>query len=435
MSNSRKAIRQEVVRSLQGPYIFESTCSTNTNANLAILGDYLSSILNNTMFVGNFLYCSYDAAGTSGAPEGEYKRIASYAASTGTFTLDSATTAAITASDKVELHTKIHPTVIHECIDRALRKMLYPSLAVPSLMADADMEASGTTAYTAAAGATLAKNTTAANVFRGGQSLSVTADSGADGGDRYAYQQFNVMVGQTYYVFAVCRNSAAATSCKIEAYDATSGATIAHADSTVTAWGGLGFEFTIPASCELMDIRLYTPTASGVSYWDHVGLYQADGRRFALPTWVTDKWQVGGMFYQPEDASLVADTTVLDTMPPERWEGDVIKEGGIVYVVPDPPFNCHAPIYVRALKPYSALATDAATTDADLDWVTAKTKLECRRLLRETTTSAEERRIAQQDFAEAEQEASALDRRFMPKIDHPWGFGEGPLWGLREIGR
>jgi len=434
MSNTRKAIRQEVAKLLQGPHLFESTASANLTANLVILSDYLSTLLQNNMFVGNILYVSYDAAGLGGAPEGEYRRIASYLATTGTFTMDGNYTAAVTTSDKVEIHTRVHPVVLHDCIDRALRKMLYPTLAVPSLMADADMEASGTTSWTAAAGATLAKNTTAANVFRGAQSLSITADAGADDGDRYCYQRFNVMAGDIYYVFAACRNSAAATQCKLQAYDVTNGAEIESKTSTQMAWGGLGFSFTIPASCEQVDIRLHTPTASGISYWDHVGLFQQGGRRYALPSWVTEKWQVGRLVYQLKGSEFVADTAAMDVTVPVRWEHiRVKKEGATVYIAPDPPFNYAQPIYLECLRPYSSLSADSSTCDADLDWLAAKTKLECLRMLATPQIPGEERKELERELARAEVDAAALDRHFAPKIEHAWGFGEESLWAPRSI--
>jgi len=398
---------------------------------LVLVSDYTSSILSDGMYVGNFLYVSYDAGGASAAPEGEYRRIAQYDASAGQFTMDAAFSAAVTLNDKVEMHSRIHPVVLHECIDSALRKMMYPTIAVPSLMADADMEASGTTSWTAGGGATLAKNTTAANVYRGVQSLSVTDDGS---GNDYAYQRFSVTPGDTYYVFGVGRNSAVATSCKLQAYDVTNAAEIDSETSTQLEWGGLGFSLTIPASCEQMDIRLITVTASGISYWDHVGLYRSGCRRYALPSWVTEKGQVGRLVYQLEGSELAADTTAMDTQAPTRWEHmRVKKEGATVYIAPDPPFNHVGPIYVECVRPYAALATDAATTDADLDWVACKTRYECLRRLATAEMPAEERKQLEAEFNKTALEAASMDRRFMPKVEHTWGFGEEALWAPAEI--
>lgn len=431
MSNTRKAIRQETAQLLTGPCVLEATASTNTTKDEVLLADYTSTLLQDGHFVGNIMYVSYDVGGANAAPEGEWGRIQEYDASAGKFTLDAEFTVAVTAGDKVEIHTVTHPTLIHQAIDRALRKMLYPTLAVPSLTADADMEASGTTSWTDDGSITLAKDTTAANVFRGTQSLSGT-DSG--GGDEYGYQSFNVVEGDTYYVSAVCRTSAAATQCKLQAYDATSSAEIESETHDETAWQVLGFEFTIPTSCKSLQIRLITVTASGVTYWDHVQLLQRRQRRYALPSWVTEIWQVGRTVYQSEGTELVSYGTMPDEKPPTRWEHvRPKKEGPTVYIAPDPPFNNNTPVYVECLRSYAALSADTSTTDADLDWVAAKAKYECLRMLAAPLVPTDERGEFRKALEEAKMEAAAMDARFMPHIEQPFGFGGEALWGLREI--
>lgn len=426
MSNTRTAIRQELGRLLHSHELV-STADTNATAANVVLRDYKSTLLQDGLFVGWFIYVSYDAGGAHGAPEGEWGRVYTYTANTGTFVLDHDLTAAVTLDDQVELWQVIHPKVSHTCIDRALRKMYYSTLAVPSLMADADMESSGTSYWTAS-GASIAKNTdtTAGNVWRGLQSLSVT-DSG--GGNGYAKQQFKVMGGDAYYVWAACRNSAAATQCKLESYDATNNVEIESETSNEQAWGGLGFSFTIPDTCELLDIRLITVTASGVSYWDHVGLYQQGARRYALPNWVTEIGQVGRTIYRVQGPEFQADVGALDVTAGKRWESiHPYKEGATVYIVPDPPFNHIGPIYVRCIRPYAALLTDASATDADLDWVVAKAKYECLRLLDQPGIPAEDRKEFERKLNEAKFEAAAWDRAKQPKIDYAWGFGGETLW-------
>jgi hypothetical protein len=430
VSITRTQIRQETAQLLAGPCVLESTASTNTTATLVILADYTSSLLQDGHFVGNVMYVSYDAAGAHGAPEGEWKRIQAYDASAGQFTLDAAFSAAVTAGDKVEIHTVTHPTLIHQAIDRSLRKMLYRTVALPSLAADADMEASAATGYSSS-GASLAKNTTAANVFRGTTSLSVT-DTGA--GNGYGYQAFNVVEGDTYFVHAVCRTSAAATECQLQAYDATNSAEIGSETHDEVAWQSLAFEFTIPSGCKSLYIKLITVTASGVSYWDQLQLMRKKDRRYALPSWVTETWQVGRTVYQCEGTELVSDGRMVDESPPTRWDHiRVKKELGTVYIAPDPPFRNNAPVYIECLRAYSALATDAGTTDADLDWVATKAKYECLRMLAAPLVPVDERGEFRKALEEAKMEAAAMDARFMPKVEMPFGFGEESLWGLAEV--
>lgn len=433
MSVTRTQIRQEVGRILAGPQILVSIASTNSNVNTVILDDYLSTLLQSPLFVGKVLYVSYDAGGTHGAPEGEWARIASYAPTTGIFTLDNVTSAAVTASDQVEIWLTLHPNLVHEAIDRALRKMLYRSPALPSLLADGDMETSGYADWTAGTSATVAKTTTAGTYFRGTQALSVTADAT---GNRYAYQRVNVMPGEQYYIWGAVRSSVATTEAKLVLYDNTNGAQIDSDTSTQLAWQGLSMSFTIPSGCKQLEVRLQTVTASGVTYWDQLQLLNKKTIRYVLPTWVTEEWQVGRLVYQYEGAATVGDAWAVDEVVPRRWElVRVYKEGSRVYITPNPPFNNEAPIYIECLRHYSALSTDASTTDADLDWIAAKGRYECLRILSAPAIPAEEREEFKKALEEAKMEAAAMDARFMPKVDYPWTpFGE-ELWAPQEVGR
>ncbi len=430
VSSTRKQVRQEAARLLAGPCVLEATASTNTTANLVILADYTSTYLQDGHFVGNIMYVSYDAGGANAAPEGEWGRILAYDASAGQFTVDADFTAAVTAGDKVEIHSVTHPTLIHEAIDRALRKMLYKTLAVPSAMDDADMEAS-TNGWTAGTGATLARTTAAGEFWRGTQANKVTSDAT---GDRYAYQRASAVEGDTGYIYGVCRNDEATTSCKLVVWDVTNDAEIDSETNAQLAWQSLAFQFTVPSGCEQVEVRQQTVAASKYSTWDHVSLLWAGQRRYALPSWVTEIWQVGRTVYQLEGSNFVNDGRMTDRTAATRWPHiRAKKELATVYIVPSPPFNNNAPVYVECLRHYSALATDSATTDADLDWIAAKAKYECLRMLAAPLVPTEERGEFKAALEEAKMEAAAQDARFQPTVEMPWGFGGEKLWGLQEV--
>jgi len=496
MSSTRKAIRIEVAELLSGGMVSSAitTAGTNTGADL-IDTAFKGTLLDNYPFTGQIVLL------TSGACIGQWKRVASFAATTGTFTLDdpfvfsadgtgvtiTATTltdarqawevnsftgyvitcdsktmtvtsntatvltgASWAASDPsdgnsyacvgstavgvtYEIHSILHPDRVEDCIDRALRKMDYETLALPSLMADADMEASGTTPYTAGAGATLAKDTTAANVFRQAQSLSITADAtGGDDEDAYAYQTFLGVERDTYLVWAVARNSAAATTCKLSAYDATTGAEIESKTSGEMAFQILAFQFELPADCEQFQIRLQTMTNSGVSYWDQIQLLRIKQRRYALPSWVVDRRQVIKTVYQPQGAELVAGAGRMpDECLGKRWHMYVEQEGNSIYVKPDPNFS-KGLIFVRCLRPYAALSSDTATTTADLDWVVAKTLFECYDLLDSPQMPADERALFAREKDKWALRAAGLDAKFMPQPAMEFGFGDEQLFSLND---
>jgi len=497
MSSTRKVIRHEVGELLAGGRSVSSTITTaGTNTGADLIDTTLkSTLLDNYPFTGDTIRL------TSGACVDQWKRVASYVATSGTFTLDdpfvftatgtgvtiTATTltdarqawevnsfkdyvitcdektmtvtsntatvltgAAWAASDPsagksyacvgstavgvtYEIYSVLHPDRIESSIDRALRKMDYETLALPSLMADADMEASGTTSYSSGTGVTLAKDTTAANVFRQAQSLSVTADAtGGDDEDAYGYQTFLGVERDTYLVWAVARNSAAATTCKLSAHDATADAVIKSKTSGEIAYQILAFQFELPADCEQFQIRLQTMTNSGVSYWDQVQLLRIRQRRYALPSWVVDRRQVMRTVYQPQGAELVAG---YGRMPDEclgkRWHMYVEQEGNTVYVKPDPNFR-QGLIFIRCLRPYAALSSDTDTTTADLDWVVAKTLFECYDLLDSPQTPADERALFAREKDKWALRAAGLDAKFMPQPPTPFGFGEEELFRLND---
>lgn len=495
MSNTRKVIRKEVNRLLSGGQITSATVTTAGAATGLTVIDtaYKSTLLSDDLFTGDPILL------TSGACDGLWRRIASFAATSGTFTVDEAFTftadgtgviitsttltdarqawtvnsfvgyvitcdsktmtvtsntatvltgASWAASDPgdgnsysvvgavavgvtYELFHVLHPSRIEECVSHALRKIDYETMAIPSLLADADMEASGTTSYTAGAGATLAKDTTAANIFRQTQSLSITADAtGGDDEDAYAYQQFNVVEGDTFYVWAAARNSAAATSCKLSAYDATSGAEIESETSTQLDWQILAFNFVIPEDCKLLQIRPQTMTNSGVSYWDQVQLLRGRQRRYAMPSWVTSKRQVRDTVYRAEGQELESGGGRMpDESGGERWPHiDKQVEGSTVYIRPDPPFKLGGLVFVKCLRPYAALTSDTATTDADLDWVVAKTMFECYDLLDSPQTPSDERSLFSVEKDKWARRATAFDSLFMPHPTGDWGLGGETLF-------
>ena len=432
MSNTRTAYRQETARLLSGAQFLESTASTNVTTNVAILADYASTVIQNDHFIGFVMYVSYDAAGAHGAPEGEYKRIADYVASTGTFTLDSAFTAAVTASDKVEIHGVIHPVLIHEAIDRALRKSLYYTLAVPSALNDADMEASSS-GWTAGAGCTLSRTVAAGEFFRGIQASKVLNTGAAAS---YAYQRINAVAGDTGYVVAVSRNNAITTSSKLVVYDYTNSAEIDSVTNAEFAWQSLGVQFTVPTDCHQIEFRLQniTATINAYSMWDQVQLLWQGQKRYAMPSWVTEPWQVGRTVYQMEGSNFVNDGHMADRTAATRWSHiRVKKELATVYIVPDPPFNNAQPVYVECLRPYAALASDSATSDADLDWIATKAKYECLRMLAAPMVPTRELGEFKKALDEAKMEAAAMEARFQPKIEQQWGFGEESLFSLRQV--
>src|SRR4030042_2433216 len=223
MSNTRVATRQELARVLAGTNrVTGTTTAAGAATGLTVIDPQSKrSLPQRGHFGGGIIHMN------DGAHAGDWRRVASYDPSTGTFTVDrawqidytgsgvttdataktltdtrrnwatnslvglvitcntrtltvtsnTATVAtgsagwsadpgdgyaysipayAVPADVNFEILLTLNFVQMNEVIDRALRKMLYPTLAVPSLMADADMEASGTDSWSSSS-ATLAK--------------------------------------------------------------------------------------------------------------------------------------------------------------------------------------------------------------------------------------------------------------------------------------
>jgi len=269
-----------------------------------------------------------------------------------------------------EFHYFMHPTDLKDlCINKALRNMSYSVYYPLGLLTNPDMEdADITTDWSEKASdkPANAAETTAANVYRGKQSLKVT-DSNV--GNEYAYQAFYVIAGKPMYLFAFGKTSAAATSAQVIPYNVTGSAAIETWDFDDQDWQELGGAFTVPAACKQCQVRLNIVTAAGVAYFDDVQCYRADQKEFVLPSWITDQTQIGHVYYLPEgspgpdDGHMVHETSLryLDTPKILGSSGRFkIQFSGA---------SIGRPLYLACSRPYAELSTDAETTTADKDTV------------------------------------------------------------------
>lgn len=385
MSNTLEDIRRGVYRKLVGETIWGDVYTT-VNGNIAaptttvtLPTTFKSSFITDNHFQGWYFYVCDNNADSDGTPPGTTIRIVSYDASAGTIVLDenlseSGAHNCLDTGCEIEL-TPYHPKLVETCINEFLRQTYYPcEWPVTVHLADNDMEDSGTSSWTAGS-STVAKDTTAANVVRGAQSLSVT-DSGS--GDGTGSQAFSAVAADEFSVWAIARNSAAATECRLDAMDDTAGDSIMTATGKQTAWQLLGFPFTIPSGCEAASIKLRTITASGVVYWDNVQLISHRRRNYPLPSWITEEWQVANrevVLYRGA-GQLASDT--YNYMPEEDrpyrvLHPQILRDGSQLFLRFDGPVTAGRP-YLRALRPYAELATSSATaptggtTTCDLDF-------------------------------------------------------------------
>jgi len=284
-----------------------------------------------------------------------------------------------TADLDYELHYNLHPDELNRCIDRALRRIRRRLNYPLSLLADSDMEASGTTSWTAVT-ATLAKST-AGNTYRGAQSMTVTATSA--GG--YGYQTISVHEGHGYSVQGVVLASGGTSTARLRIWDATNGAEISAVDSTQRRNQFVRSDFVAPSGCVQVQVRLMAVGNGDVSLWDDVIMLEDGRTRYPLPTWISHKAQIEEVMEVTERGTSYATNREMPDAPDQdvwAWWDVSGDEAGLslstqlsgLFLLLDPPTrqNWRTP-WVKAFRAGEALSADTSVTWADLDWVVAGT--------------------------------------------------------------
>ena len=274
---------------------------TATSGSTTVIGDTArlkSTQYDSKDYVGGWARISYDAGGSSAAPEGEISAITTYAPTHATdhITVNPAITA-VAAGDMYELWTKANPRDVIDLLDTCLTDLLYmPCWTILTEVPDGDMEQNNTTDWTAV-NATVTKQTAEPTMF-GKRYLRVVATA-ANGYARPAV--FRVEPGKKYHISAVSRVSAAATTAKLLVYDETNSADIDSKSSTYLFPNRISFEYTAPATCYTVSIRLTSVEDTMTTEWDEVCHYPIDASDIRLPWWVKGRNQILGYFQLDPD--------------------------------------------------------------------------------------------------------------------------------------
>ena len=309
---------------------------------------------------------------------GEVRRIKTYAPGTSTFTLPTGRGFSNTPTTTMTMgfYKAVPPGTRWgsipgwtHYINRILRSLRYRRYGLLTLVTDGDMETSGTSNWTATT-ATLSKVTAAANITLGSNSLRAL-NSSANGRARSAL--INVAPGDTYCVRADLR--VAFGTGELEAYDETNAAVIESETSTYRDWRYLAFDFTTPAGCLSLSIRLKGQEASADVYWDNVSLRHKSARQMDLPSWVDNPGAVEGLYQYRGGAAVTAGADAglwmgqhLSSIPYEDIIAEVTAANPYRIAYSFAPM-ADALLLVRGLGPHSELSSDSDTTTADKDLV------------------------------------------------------------------
>jgi len=240
------------------------------------------------------------------APEGTFAWVTSggYAPATGTWTIAPALTALASGMTAIMFADGLTYDDYFAAYNRVISAHYWPRYAAMSLLTDGDMETSGVTGWTAIAGATRTKTTTAGQVYTGTTALSVAMSASGDG-----VQSASVPVVpgyETVYVSVLGLLSNAAKSFTVELYDVTNSATIGTAVTVNGSdWTEVRFSQTPPATCENVAVRVKSSATSTFSvYVDYVQILTTGNQLLPLPSQVTHAQDVQGVWYPQESFSI-----------------------------------------------------------------------------------------------------------------------------------
>lgn len=332
----------------------------------------------NSLLYNGWLKCEADSAGTP-LNVGEIRRLDSstgYVASTATLTTTRAFSNASTTTQTYGVYVGLPPETIGlhrgivDYINERLRNNTYKDLFLLTLATDGDMETSGTTSYSGT-NATLAKVTSGAGVTQGDQALQVTTTA-ANGYCTMA-SNLDVSEGEVYEV--VVDVTPTSGIWKMQTWDVTNDAEIDVTDTYAgTQPRRLWLQSSIPTDCERMNVRLIGETITTVAVFDNLSIRFRQQRRFPMPSWFIDRQWLEEVWIYPAgtERDQAYSITERNRYHP-RWFG--IEES----YTANTPFRLEideiveipngAHLFFAAIKPYSELSSDSATTDADQDWI------------------------------------------------------------------
>ena len=270
-------------------------------------------------------------------------------------------TTAPDATAAFDLFTRgITRALLLRAINNALRNRRYLTLVPLTLVADGDMEANNTTSWPAT-NSTITKVTTEEQ-GRGNRVLRVLATS-AVGQSRSVDLEVDPTYQSQFYLGARVR--ADIGTAKLIAWDLTNGAEIKAESWTSRGWGRINFTFDLPATCELIEIRLESTANADDTYWDDVQLLRLGSKELPCPSWIEDESQVRRVLTSRDEDSLDMDEYVdafwWDMLPDESNPNQLFR----ISIEP----GVSGPVFIRASRAYDTLSANTDTTYMHREWL------------------------------------------------------------------
>jgi hypothetical protein len=320
------------------------------------------------------------------APKGEHAFITAQAIpSSGTLAIAPVLTVALGAADTIEVwHRDLgHITRVNECIDTVLGRELHRPVLFPlTLLIDGDMQK---TAAWAGSSATPTKELAAETEWAEQVTKVIVTVAGG-----YAYPaDVAVVPAESFSLVALARGlfTSGSHQARVWAYDVSNSAAITlSGDGELAqiggAWQVLRNRLTVPSGCSKIEVRIGAVAGeTDTVYFAWVALLRWNDRSIVLPDRITDLARVGRIY-----AATRLQSSPYET--PASWalsEITAVKRTKVRETIRlDFPstFGSYGTglFFWQELQPYAALATDSATTEAPLDWLTEAVALELYKL-------------------------------------------------------
>lgn len=364
-STTALVIIEEVARQLRALVQGTLTAADGAGANITVGNDpqFRTQRTNADAAQG---FAGAEFVSTSGTPPvPNPNRIATHVWSTGVLTPAIVFTTPPGGTSTFDLFTRgITRAMLIAALNRALREYRYTDRVPLSYVDDADMEASGVGAFTSV-------NATPTKVAgrNGAQALRVTL-SGASGYSRFPELDVDPTYGKQWLIAAEVR--AGTGTGELIAWDGSNSAAITSITWTARGWGYVYLFVNLPATCELLQVRMAGQGASDVVDYDNVTVLPVGADEIYLPAYVDDRQQVRRVWRRG-----FQQMAEHNQWRPYFWH-DIISNRASPGVSPDfapSPYKLSiaptvsAPIYIDVDRPYPSVSANTDTTFAPRRWI------------------------------------------------------------------
>jgi plastocyanin len=369
---TRRAIRQRLLQ--ESPIGgFNSTSTGGTATTVVDTARLQNTGADSRSWLNMFLYRPAAVAAADSV-----RTITSHTGSSGTLTHQGANYTNSPTTEIYEVFKGIHPDDLNSAISRAIERLWYETWTPLSLVDDFDMEESGTTQW-AVTNATRTKVTTTG--YYQDQALQVTCTS-ANG-----FAQSNSIPAKPGAFFFAGATVSATAGDKFEftVRDVTNSATISDVvEETLGVQHTIYFSGTVPADCYQIALRLGGEGSNDITVWDNIIFHVQHQNRFNAPSWLTRRDQLLSVRRQVALGSPVSGAAAQLAYPSDALSWPIIPvaqlevdpTGTVPLRIVLTEYAWGYPVWVQALRRYSAVTTDTSTLDVDENFAVAAAKVE-----------------------------------------------------------